>query len=266
VPEANQRETAIRPKYGFPTVVTENARLVRNIRDQVADLLANRYIFRMLEEIARRNERLCQRPRYVFRDWARVNYVASAASAVRRLAGSYEENDVNLLRLIAIFIKLPHEVWAAIKEYFPIEAAQLLSRPDGSSVSEEVAARTFLGQRRKSVQNVCEEVVSFASKNIAHQNWTVPVKATFTDLDEAMETLVHVMDDCTKIMWGVRAQYLPVEARQEDAIQERLFTKSLEAEMMQKLPLDWESVFLEAWATEEMLKLGLGGMKPPNSK
>jgi hypothetical protein len=66
-------------------------------------------------------------------------------------------------------------------------------------------------------------------------------------------------------MWGIRQQHVPAEARQEDAVFERIFMRSLEAEMLSNLPANWESVFLESWATEEMIKLGLGSMKPPKN-
>lgn len=65
------------------------------VRDEVKQLLFNRYVFGTLQEIVRRNPRLQGPVRGKFSDWSQVVYNVANGVAVRRLAGDYQRGDVS---------------------------------------------------------------------------------------------------------------------------------------------------------------------------
>ena len=87
------------------------AKLVREIREEVIGLLFNRYVFRTHQEIVRLNPRLQGRPSSVFSEWGQVVYAVANSVAVRRLASdTYQDGDVNLVRLLDMLIREPGQL------------------------------------------------------------------------------------------------------------------------------------------------------------
>src|SRR5713101_1741386 len=80
------------------------AKLLKDIREHVIQLLLDRYVFRTIQEIVRRNPRLEGR----FCLWTQVIYAVAASITIRRIAGTtYEPDDVNLMRLFDCILRDP---------------------------------------------------------------------------------------------------------------------------------------------------------------
>jgi hypothetical protein len=80
-----------------PQRIIDLAHLLKPVRNEVIGLLFNRYVFRTLQEIGRRNKRLQGQPRGKFSDWSQVIYAVATSVAIRRLASeNYQPDDVSL--------------------------------------------------------------------------------------------------------------------------------------------------------------------------
>src|ERR1700733_3195767 len=101
------------------------ANLLRDIREEVIGLLFNRYVFRTHQEIVRCNPWLQGRPRSIFHEWAWGVYGVANSIGVRRLASStYEDGDINLVRLLDILIGDPRSLWECFERHFPDDASR----------------------------------------------------------------------------------------------------------------------------------------------
>ena len=106
------------------------ARLLRDIREEVIGLLFNRHVFRTHQEIVRLNPRLQGRPNGIFAEWAWIVYAVANAMGVRRLASdTYEEGDVNLVRLLDMFIRDPVRLWSCFERHYPGDLLKRESTP-----------------------------------------------------------------------------------------------------------------------------------------
>lgn len=120
------------------------AELIHNIREEVIGLLFNRYVFRTHQEIVRRNPRLQGHPRSVAGEWGWIEYAVANAVGVRRLASAtYQDGDVNLVRLLDAFIPDPGPLGGLRAHYYPSDAArtraelgQAGNRPRSSYVTQ----------------------------------------------------------------------------------------------------------------------------------
>jgi hypothetical protein len=242
--------------------------LVREIRAQLVELTRSRHIFRTHQEIIRRNQRLWQSPVHVFGRWAATVYVAAAASGVRRLAGeSPAEGDVSLVGLINLWVESPGGLWTYLERCFPTEASDtrdaLMGKKGPLSDGWEIeAARRMLMRHRKLGIGAAEEVNRFVNKRIAHAVPDATVKTEYRDLDDAIDTLVTIAEKYTLLQCTIRADQLRESAGEAELLA-KLGRRTIDAEMKAGLPEGWESVFLFPWATEEILSLALGDMKPP---
>ncbi|MGH9710041.1 MAG: hypothetical protein ACRD37_05810 [Candidatus Acidiferrales bacterium] len=181
-------------------------------------------------------------------------YAVANSIAVRRLASeTYQDEDINLVRLLDMGIRDSPKLWKPLEEYHHDEAtrarAEVLAKegtfPPGWEIS---ACKKLIGEDRKELINAAKKANQFASKRAAHNAPGVEVATTFFDLDEAIDTVVKLTEKYTRLTFAI----------------ERQKNVSLSDEMKRrKLETGWDAIFLEAWATTETLSLELGDMVPP---
>jgi hypothetical protein len=253
------------------------AMLVRDIREEVIGLLFNRYVFRTHQEIVRLNPRLRDRPRSIFGEWGWVVYAVTNVVGVRRLAsGTYMDGDINLVRLLDMFIREPGGLWESFRHYYPQDAtrahAEILRKgqqlpPDW----ESLASKRLLGEDRKVVINAAEKASQFASKRAAHSAPKVEVHTTFSDLDNAIDVVKKITEKYTLIVGGVRRQSVDELHRAGASTVNPMLVQMdktidlLEEMKRRKLPEGWDAIFLEPWATPEIIGLPLGETEAPRS-
>lgn len=250
------------------------ADLLRNIREEVIGLLFNRYVFRTHQEIVRLNPRLQGRPRSIFSEWAQVVYAQAAAAGVRRLAGQDpEQGDVNLVGFLDSLVRNPQGFWESFLEHYHEEAAR--SRAIELKVGtphadvETRACRRLLGEDRRSLISAAQKAVHFATKRVAHSVPDAPVRTTFSDLDEAIDTLVALTEKYTRLLFARKLRELePLHrAGQPTAylwvLQLSQHIDLIEEMKRRKLQDGWKEIFLGRWASREDLERPLGDMRPP---
>ena len=182
------------------------ARLLRDIREAVIGLLFNRHIFRTHQEIVRLNPRLQGRPSSVFAEWAWIVYAVANAMGVRRLASdTYQDGDVNFVRLLDMFIRDPMSSWSCFERHNPEDAAQgraeVLNKAGGLESGWEIlACKRLLSEDRKALINAAEKANRFASKRAAHSVPDAAVSTTFSDLDDAIDTLKRITEKYTVLI------------------------------------------------------------------
>jgi hypothetical protein len=82
-------------------------------------------VFRVHQEIARRNPRLQGSARGIFCAWAQIVYTQANAAGVRRLASdSYEDGDLNLVRFLDLLIRDPERLWGSFDRHYRADAAE----------------------------------------------------------------------------------------------------------------------------------------------
>ena len=240
-------------------------------------LLFNRYVFRAHQEIVRLNPRLQGRPRSIFSEWAWVVYAQTNAIGVRRLASkTYQDDDVNLVRLLDMLIREPGSLWESLQRHYPRDAARARDEilREGGPLSpgwESAATRRLLGKDRKGVINAAEKANWFASKRVARSVPEVAVHTTFSNLDDAIDVVRKITEKYTLLVDAEACQSLeelictgaptvhPMLVQMEKRID------LLEETKRRKLPKGWDSIFLEPWATPEIIVGPLGETKPPRN-
>jgi hypothetical protein len=254
------------------------ARLLRDIREQVIGLLSNRYVFRTHQEIVRLNPRLQGGPRSMFSEWAQNNYAVANAVGVRRLASeTYQDSDVNLVRLLDMLIRHPAGLWNCFLRHFPNDAARVraeILKKEGQLPHgwEALASKRLIGEDRRAVISAAEKANQFASKRAAHSVPDVPVSATFSDLDDAIEAVKNVTEKYTRLVCAERHQELGVLHRAGAPtvypllVQMEKNVDLLEEMKRRKLPKGWDAIFLEPWATPEVIAQPLGETPPPRRR
>jgi hypothetical protein len=205
-------------------------------------------------------------------------YAVANAIGVRRLASStYEDDDVNLVRLLDMLIKDPGKLWACFERYYPedvVEARARISNKTGELPSdwESSGCKRLLSEDRKAVLHAAEKANRFASKRAAHSVPSAAVSTTFSDLDESIDTLKRLTEKYTRLVLRERHDMLePLHRAGKPTIYPTLAQMEsnvdlLEAMRRSKLPDGWDSVFLEAWAKPEIIALSLGEMIPPKGR
>jgi len=253
----------------------QEARLLRQVREEVIQLLFNRYVFRTHQEIVRHNPRLQRRPRSIFAEWAQIMYAVTNAVGVRRLASStYQDGDVNLVRLLDMFVRDPMRLWARFERYYPDDAAAARTKDVNKAAAlesgwETLACKRLLGEDQRQLTNAAEKANRFASKRAAHSAPHALVHTTFSDLDEAIDTLKKLTEKYTRLVCAERRQSLESLHRAGKPtvypwlVQMEKNFDLLEEMKRHKLSSGWDSIFLEAWATKETISLPLGETEPP---
>jgi hypothetical protein len=252
----------------------EIARLLRNIREEVIGLLFNRHVFRTHQEIVRFNSRLQGHPRSIFSEWAQVVYAVATTSGIRRLASaSYEVGDVNLVKFFDMLIRDPGQFWSSFERHWPADASKARAgalREAGELAEgwEILACRRLLSKDRKMVINIAEKANRFASKRAVHSVPDEPVSTTFSDLDAAIDVLKALAEKYTLLVCSAQRDALEPLHRAglptDYALLARLEKRDLLEEMKtRKLPEGWDAIFLEPWATPEIIALPLGETPPP---
>jgi hypothetical protein len=250
------------------------ARLLRDIREQVIGLLFNRHVFRTHQEIVRFNPRLQGRPCGIFNEWAQVVYSVATAAGIRRLASaSYQPRDVNLVRLLDMLIREPGQLWRSFERHYTADAAKaralVLKGAKQPAAGWEISAcKRVLGEDRKMVIRVTEKANWFASKRAAHSVPDEIVSTSFSDLDTAIDLLKVLTEKYTLLISSVRREVLEPDHRAGlptvYPLLARLEKRDLLEEMKsRKVPKGWDLIFLEPWATPEIIALPLGDTPPP---
>jgi hypothetical protein len=250
------------------------AQLLRNIREEVIGLLFNRYVFRTHQEIVRSNPRLQGRPRSIFSEWAQVVYVGATAMGVRRLASaSFRDGDVNLVKLLDTLIHEPRQLWDSFERYFAADAVKArdgVLKKEGQLVLgwENSACKRLLGEDRQKVTRAAEKVNWFASKRVAHSVPDKAISTKFSDLDTAIDELKVLTEKYTLLICSAQCERLEPAHLAGLPTAYSLFAQMgklglLEEMKSRKLPKGWDSIFLEPWATPEIIARPLGEMPPP---
>lgn len=224
--------------------------LLFHLHNEVIQLLFNRFVFRTLQEIVRANERLQGAQRGRFSAWSQVVYAITNAIAVRRLADDKPKpDDVSLTRFIDLAIRYPELFWEKMQASFPAEASKALNECRSSRNKGHAdlnACQRLLQKDRTLLVGKAAPVVEFASKRVAHLNPTRIPQATFTQLDIAIGVVKSLTEEYELLIFD-RELDLMAEIRK------------------QKLPNGWDDIFLEPWATRELLGSDppLGEIAPP---
>jgi hypothetical protein len=186
---------------------------------------------------------------------------------------TYQNGDVNLVRLLDMLIRDPLWLWTSFKRLRPDEAAgaqaRALKEARGPKPGWEIfAAKRLIGQGRTELIKTSEKASRFAGKRAAHSVPDAAASATFSDLDGAIDTLKKITEKYTLLVCSAKQKLLEPAHRWGAptvyALLDRVKALDLLEEMKRdKLPKGRDSVFLEAWATEEILSLPLGEMEPP---
>lgn len=253
------------------------AKLRADIREEVIGLLFNGHVFRTHQEIVRLNPRLQGDQAITFARWAQVVYAQAGAVGVRRLAGQDpEEGDVNLVGLLEMLIRNPSGLWDCFVRHYPEDAArvrEILEKEGPLRHGWEISAcKRLLGEDRKAVISLAQKAVQFASKRVAHSVPDAPVSTTFFDLDDAIDTVRRITEKYTRVLFEKKLQELePLHRAGKSTMYTYVLQLSehidlLEEMKRRKLPKGWDSIFLEAWATREVIERPLGETSPPRQR
>ncbi|MDO8434404.1 MAG: hypothetical protein Q7S58_18540 [Candidatus Binatus sp.] len=230
-----------------PQRTIDLADLLIPVRNEVVGLLFNRYVFRTLQEIVRRNKRLQGQSRRKFSDWSQVIYGVATSVGIRRLTSEhYQRRDISLIKILDDAIRDPSDLWTGFEKHFPNEAesAMLEARQRGSAPFEADACRRLLGDDRALLFRQCKKAIEFANKRAAHSNLSADVRTKFRDLDQAIDAIRTITEKFILLLYD----------QPYDLFAEMLSRKILPG---------WDAIFLEPWATRETLALSLGEMEPP---
>lgn len=253
------------------------ADLLRNIREEVIGLLFNRHVFRTHQEIVRANPRLQGSPESIFSEWAQIVYAQAAAAGVRRLAGQDpEQGDLNLVGFLELLIRDAKGLWDCFLKHHPEEAArtrEALEKKGTLQANWEISAcKRLLGEDRRTLISVAQKAVHFASKRVAHSVPDVQISTTFSDLDDAIETAKTITEKYTRLLLEKRLRELEplhLAGHPTDYLYVRQLSEQsdlLEEMKRRKLPRGWDNIFLEAWASPEVIELPLGETPPPRRR
>jgi len=228
-----------------PQRIIDLAHLLKPVRNEVIGLLFNRYVFRTLQEIGRRNKRLQGQPRGKFSDWSQVIYAVATSVGIRRLASeNYQQDDISLKKILDDAIRDPRDLWTCFQKHFPNEAEAAMRAARHRRGVEADACRRLLGSDRALLLRQCKKAIEFANRRAAHSNPRAEVRTKFRDLDQAIDAIRMITEKFTLLLYDER--------------------HDLFAEMLsRKISTGWDAIFLEPWATRETLALPLGEMEPP---
>jgi hypothetical protein len=104
-----------------PQRIIDLAHLLKPVRNEVVALLFNRYVFRTLQEILRRNKGLQGQPRSKFSDWSLVKYAVATSVGIRRLASEhYQQDDISLNKILDDAIRDPSDLLGVSRSTSPM--------------------------------------------------------------------------------------------------------------------------------------------------
>ena len=103
----------------------------------------------------------------------------------------------------------------------------------------------LLGAERAQLLRQCKKAIGFASRRAAHRNPFAQVRTKFRDLDQAIDAIRLTTEKFTLLLYD----------EPHDLFAEMLSRKILPG---------WDEIFLDPWATKEILALPLGMMEPPS--
>jgi hypothetical protein len=203
--------------------------LLREIAKDAASLLLNRYIFRQMQEVVRRNRNL----HGIFNRWMQVNYMTSASSGIRRhVLPQKKDGDVSLVRLLDEMIQAPQEYSREdfLSYYRPLGWTAEMDRKfhEFARRGGDHLSRRILGADRAEFVRKAVKIQDFATSRIAHLLLKPTPRATYNELDDALDCLERLTEKYL-LMFGNRGRLLQGELR--------------------KLNPDWGKVFLQPWAS-----------------
>jgi hypothetical protein len=254
------------------------AKLLADVREEVIVLVFSRYVFRTHQEIVRLNPRLQDDPHFDFCKWAQHVYAQANAVGVRRIASqTYAPGDVNLVRLLDMFIRDPGRLWECFERHYPDDAARVraeVQKKQGTLAAgwEKSACKRLLSEDRKTVISAAEKANHFASKRVAHSVPDVEVRTMFSDLDDAIDVVKRITEKYTLLVCAAgRLELEPLHRAGKPTVYPILVqiekNNDLLKEMKRrKLTKGWESVFLEVWATPDVIARPLGETPPPKRR
>ncbi len=114
-----------------------------------------------------------------------------------------------------------------------------------------------------------ENANQFASKRVAHSVPDVVVNTTFSDLDDAIEVVRRITEKYTLLVCAeVHHELEPLHRAGKPTaycllVQMEKNIDLLEEMKRRKLPKGWDWIFLEPWATPEVIARPLGETPPP---
>ena len=208
------------------------AKLIREIATDTASLLLNRYIFRQGQEVVRRNRKLHGE----FNSWMQVNYVTAASSGIRRhLLPKKKDGDVSLVRLLDEMIQAPHAYTREdfLSYYRPRGWTEMANQwfDNFGGRSGDHLSKSILSTDRKEFIRKGSRVQDFATARVAHLLLRPKPKATYNDLDDALDCLEKLTEKYL-LMFGNTSRLLQAELR--------------------KLNPKWGEIFLHPWATRHV--------------
>jgi len=192
---------------------------------------------------------------------------------VRRLAGQDpEEGDVNLVGLLELLIRDPSGLWECFQQHFPEDTTKAQRTEGPLPIGWEASAcKRLLGEDRRLLISVAQRTVHFASNRVAHSVPEVPVKTTFDDLDQAIDTVKEITEKYTRLLFTKRLRELdPLHRAGNDnglygyVLQLSKGTDLLDEMKRRKLQDGWKDIFLEPWASREDIERPLGDTRPPS--
>jgi hypothetical protein len=226
------------------TQLKELAQVLCSVREHVIQLLFDRYVFRTVQEIVRRNPRLQGWPRSRFSEWTHVIYAVATSTSIRRVSSAtYQPHDVNFISFLDRIIRGPLILWPAFERHFPDDVRRVQQKIVTANW-QEAATKRLVNEDRKLLINRATAAIEFGSKRAAHHDPGTKVSTKFFELDEAIDTL----RDLSEKYW------LLIYDERRDILEEML---------NRKLPKGWDVIFLEPWATAQVLALPLGETPPP---
>ena len=212
-----------------------------------------------------------------FSEWAQIVYAQAAAAGVRRLASrDPERGDVNLVGLLELLIRDAPGLWECFLKHYPEDAArarECFAKEGGLQTGWDISAcKRLLGEDRRTLISVAQKAVHFASKRVAHSVPDMQVKITFSDVDDAIETVKTIAETYIRLLFAKKLRELePLHHAGQPTgyLHVRQLSKHvdlLEEMKRRKLPKGWDEIFLEAWASPEVIERPHGETPPPIEK
>jgi hypothetical protein len=201
--------------------LTEWRNSLAKISRDMRDALTRRLIFREVQEIVRRNERLWGR----FNAWMKANYIAAASLAVRRHVVR-DKKSICFDQLLEEFGRRPSLFSRDnFRSYY--------TRPDLARLADRMfdkfagsggnqLSRAVVKTDRTKLRKATEKAERFATKALAHLDRIPPGPTTYGDLDSALDALETLVE-----------KYL------------QLFGAS--GKLQPTMVDDWKRVFSEPW-------------------
>jgi hypothetical protein len=110
---------------------------------------------------------------------------------------------VSLVGVLNSLIRDPADLWESFQEQYPADVERAHAMPEANTPPHTdpkiSVCKRLIGEDRARLISAAKKAVHFASKRVAHSVPDVPVSTTFSDLDEAIETLKTLTEKYTRL-------------------------------------------------------------------